>query len=150
MKIQRLIIVMLGVILASGALYAAAPDEGQRTSENDKHKGKVFAELNLTAGQQEKLQANRQLQREEIRRLKAAIRQKQTELNKSLSASGATIAAVQPLANEIKSLEAQVVDQRINGIFAVKQILTPEQFAKFQEMTEQRHKNRKRGSHSKN
>ena len=50
---------------------------------------------------------------------------------------------IEPLANEIKSLQAQLIDSRINGIFAVKEILTPEQFAKFQQMAEKWQKERK-------
>jgi Spy/CpxP family protein refolding chaperone len=59
-----------------------------------------------------------------------------------------TVASVQPLVNEIKSLQTQIIDGRISGIFAVKEILTPEQFAKFQQTTEKWQKNKKGRFHN--
>jgi Spy/CpxP family protein refolding chaperone len=53
-----------------------------------------------------------------------------------------TRAKVEPLVNEIKSLQGQLIDQRIGGIFAVKEILTPEQIAQFNQLMEKRKEGR--------
>jgi len=48
---------------------------------------------------------------------------------------------------EIKRLQANMVDKRVDGIFKVKEILTPEQFAKLETMKDKRMEavNKRRG-----
>jgi len=142
MKKAKLIIIGLAVVfLATSTVYAQMP--GHRQKPADESRGRMAKELNLTQEQQVKLEANRKAQRQEVNKLLTAIKEKQAQLGEELKKPGVTRAAIQPLANEIKSLQAQLMDSRLNGIFAVKKIFTPEQFAKFQQMTEKRQENRK-------
>jgi Spy/CpxP family protein refolding chaperone len=136
-----MIIGLAVVILAVSAVYAQTQDEGQQ--RGDGQKGRIVKELNLTPEQQKKLSENRKAQRQEMEELRTAIKEKQTKLQEALKNPAVTRASVEPIANEIKSLQAQSIDHRISGIFAVKEILTLEQFAKFQQMTGKRQENRK-------
>jgi Spy/CpxP family protein refolding chaperone len=101
-------------------------------------KGRIFEELNLTPEQKKQLEDNRAAQRQDAEKLFTAMRQKQEELRQALDNPAATEKSVAALVNEIKALQAKQLDNRIKGIFAAKKILTPEQFAKFQEMAKER------------
>lgn len=140
-KINSTIIGLAVVILTVSAVYAQTQGESQQ--RGDGQKGRIFKELNLTPEQQKKLEENRKAQGEEMTNLRTAIKEKQTKLQEELKNPAVTKAIVESLVNEIKSLQAQLIDHRINGIFAVKEILTPEQFVKFEQMTEKGHKNKK-------
>ena len=147
MKKTKLIIIGLAVVfLATSTVYAQMP--GHRQKPADESRGRMAKELNLTQEQQVKLEANRKAQRQEVNKLLTAIKEKQAKLAEELKKPGVTRAAIKPLENEIKSLQAKLIDSRINGILAVKQILSPEQFSKFGQMTEKWQKERK--GHSNN
>lgn len=136
MKKMKLAVIILTLALFTGGAAYAQMDCAGKQGDN-KHMGRMFRELNLTSEQQQKLEDNRKAQREGMMKLRASIKEKYAQLQKDLKDQAVTKAAVTPLVNEIKSLQAQLVDNRINGIFAVKEILTPEQFAKFQQQAGQ-------------
>lgn len=140
-NIKAIIMGLAVVFLTVSAVYAQT--QSTYKQRGDGQKERIFKELNLTQEQQKKLEENRKAQGEEIAKLRATIKEKQTKLQEELKSPSVTRATVEPLVNEIKSLQAQLIEHRINGIFAVKEILTPEQFAKFQQMTEKRQENRK-------
>ena len=142
MKKIKVISIGLAVVLLTVSV-AFAKDEVKSHQRGGGGKERVIKELNLTEVQQKQLEANRKAQSQERGKLRAAIGEKQKQLQEALKNPAVTKAAVEPLANEIKSLQAQLIDMRINGIFAVKEILTPEQFAKFQQMTGDHQEKRK-------
>ena len=140
-KTKSIIIGLALVFLTVSVVYAQWQGQGQERGSGPKER--IFKELNLTQQQKEKLEENRKAQREKMMKLHTAIKEKQAKLQEALKNPAVTRAIIEPLVNEIKSLQTQLIDHRINGIFAVKEILTPEQFAKFQQMTEKRQENRK-------
>lgn len=103
----------------------------------------IFKELNLTTEQKNKLKQNRRAQRDKIEDLQAELKEKHAELASKLNDPDVSRAMVEPIATELKSLHAKIIDSRIDGIFAVKEILTPEQYAKFQEKVKEKVENRK-------
>jgi len=142
MKNARSVIIGLAAVFVTVSIVCAQPQGGyqQRGGEG---KENISKELNLTVEQQAKLKENRKAQRQEIEKLVKALKEKQAKLQEALKNPAVSKSTVQPLANEIKSLQAQLIDHRIDSIFAVKEILTPEQFAKFQQKTEKRKDGRK-------
>ena len=127
-----LAIIFLTVSEAAAQMPGVGRQGGSRLKED------IFKQLNLTPEQQQKLGENRKAQREKMAQLLQAVKEKREELRKDLESATVTRDAVQPLVSDIKSLEAQLVDNRVNGIFAVKEILTPEQFAQFSQIMEKR------------
>ncbi|MFH1458074.1 MAG: periplasmic heavy metal sensor [Candidatus Omnitrophota bacterium] len=142
MKNMRFVGMGLAVLfLSAGTLYAQPPDKEEGTCDGPK--GRMFKELNLTQEQQSRLEQNRKAQRIEMKKLHEAVNEKHAKLQEALKNPSVTRELVQPLADEIKFLQAQLIDHRMNGIFAAKEILTREQFAKFQEKTEKRKEGKK-------
>ncbi len=143
MKRAKLIIVSLAAIfLASSFSQAQAQEQGQNESLGQ-HQYRMFSELGLSVEQQEKLEVNRKAQRQGFAKLMQAMREQREKLQNQLKDPKVTLAKLQPLIAEIKSLQGRLIDQRISSIFAVKEILTPEQFIKFQEKIQKMHKGRK-------
>ena len=140
-KIKATVIGLAMVIFAAGAAYAQ-PGEGYNQNRENQ-KGRIPQELNLKSDQQKKLMENRKAQREAMEKLRSAIRAKEEELQQALSNPGVTQASVTPIVNQLKTLQGQMIDLRTKGILSVKAILTPEQFAKFQQMMQEHQKERK-------
>jgi Spy/CpxP family protein refolding chaperone len=140
-KIKSVVVGLTVVLLATNAAYAQQQSTDKQGGNGKK--GEIFKELNLTAEQDKKLQENRLTERQEMMGLRNSMKEKQEQLQKVLEDSNTTKATVEPLAAEIKALQGQLVDHRINAIFAVKEILTPEQFAKFQQIMEKKKEGKK-------
>jgi Spy/CpxP family protein refolding chaperone len=146
MKRTRVSVMVLAVVFLAVSA-ACAQEKGKNHQGEQGKKENIFKELNLTPEQKKKLDENRVAQDQELSKLHSAVREKYEELEKDLKDPAVTKAAVAPLINQIKSLQLQLIDNRINGIFEVKAILTPEQFAKFNQIMEEKIKEWK--SHSK-
>ncbi|MDD5060182.1 MAG: periplasmic heavy metal sensor [Candidatus Omnitrophica bacterium] len=138
-KTKLAIFGLIAAILTVSPLYAQTDKEGK-----DGFKEKIYKELNLSAEQQKKLEENRKGQREKMKEIFSAMKEKQAQLQQELKKTDVKEASVEPIVSEIKSLQGKLMDLKIKGIFAVKETLTPEQFAKFQEMTKKQLEKKKK------
>ena len=139
------IITILGVLglVVSGPLgYAAPSEEGGKGFEKAKQE-ELFKDLNLTPEQMEKVKAKHETQKglhkQEWEQMKAKMEALHAELGKPVTDR----AVVNGLIADINTLKGQGFAERIEGVLALKEILTPEQFAKFQA----KHKERGFGKH---
>jgi Spy/CpxP family protein refolding chaperone len=142
MKKTRLIMIGLAVFLFTfSSVYAGEQGVGNPDGKGRLKEG-IYKELNLTPQQQQKLEVNRKAQRQKLSQLRTAMLEKEKQLQQAVKDSGVTRAKIEPLVNEIKSLQAQLIDQRVSGIFAVKEILSPEQISKLHQLMEKRKEGR--------
>ncbi|MEK7273669.1 MAG: Spy/CpxP family protein refolding chaperone [Candidatus Desantisbacteria bacterium] len=142
---QSLIIAAVGVMIVVPTI-SAQPHEGMdglAIGHPEQAADKIFKELNLTEEQKNKLKQNRKAQQEAMKGLRTQMMKKHAELRDTLSKPDVSRAIVEPIAAELKALQAKIMDCRLDGIFAVKEILTPEQYAKFQEKVKEKVENRK-------
>jgi len=129
---------ILAAFLVVNLVYAQGDSEIKAVSGTRYKDGRgqrMEKDLNLTPQQQQKLRDNRKAQRERMSQLLNQMKEKQQILRQELKKPSVTKASLAPILAEIKSLQAQLINSRVDGILAVKEILTPEQFAKFQEVT---------------
>jgi periplasmic protein CpxP/Spy len=122
------------VFLALSGAYAQG-QEKYHQGEQGKKEG-LFKELNLTPEQHKKLEDNRKARYQEMQELRGALKAAHEKLQGKLNNPAVTRATVEPEVKEINSLQRKMLNNRIDGILAVKAILTPEQFAKFNEIME--------------
>ncbi|MBU4376628.1 MAG: Spy/CpxP family protein refolding chaperone [Candidatus Omnitrophica bacterium] len=148
-KIRPLLIGVAIFFLAAGTVYAGEKDgaKSRDRSYEKKDKSAIYKELNLTEEQQKKIEANRTEQRKQREALSKSIKEEYKKLQKALEDPSQTKEKVEPIAQKIKSLQAEMVDNRINAIFEAKAIMTPEQFAQFNQLMEKR--KGEKGGHSK-
>jgi len=144
MRKTKLFVGVMAIIflMAAGVVYAQ-PSEGKSSVSRSNPKEAMMKELNLTPEQREKLEANHKAHEEAMKNFHQAIKEQKDKLKEVLSSPDVTRASVEPIVSQMKALQAQMIDQRINGIFAAKTILTPEQFRKFQEKVEKRFEGKK-------
>jgi len=146
---MRLIVVMAVIsVFIAGSVFAMGPgacsDEGNKACFKDK-KESFKKELNLTAEQDKMLTEAKTAHRTEMETLMKAVKAKREELRNAIAKPGITRQNLEPIIADMKALEAQMVDHRVNGILKVKSILSPEQFQKLEKMKEGRQKGRKNG-----
>lgn len=145
-KNQFIIGIVVISALIAGAAYAEDPGTScpmgkDKASCKDKKEG-VMRQLNLTAEQKKLLKDSKEAHRAEMGQLAKALKEKRRELKDALAKPGVTKEQVDPIASQIKSIQTQMVDRRIDGILKVKGILTPEQFQKLQGMKKERQSKR--------
>ncbi|MBU0709235.1 MAG: Spy/CpxP family protein refolding chaperone [Candidatus Omnitrophica bacterium] len=138
MKKMRVVSITCAVVFLSlNSAYAQMPQcEGKESLE--KPGRRILQQLNLTEQQQKKLEENQVAQRQKMKESISEMKEAQAKLQEAIKEPKSTRAGVEPIIKEIKKLQAEMIDNRTDGIFAVKKILTPEQFAKFQQTIEKR------------
>jgi len=129
--------------LIAGSVFCetGACSSGERGGRYKEKRGAITRELGLTAEQDKLLKDAKEAHRAEMAELFQALKAKRQELKSALVKPGVTRQQVEPIAAEIKTLQSQMVDRRIDGILKVKGILSPEQFQKLQGMKEGWQKN---------
>ena len=136
-------IIVLGLVFAAASCGYAQTAGRNNPERAGKGKEALYKELNLTPQQQQKLEENRKAQHEQVSQLRLLLGEKEKQLQQAMKDPGITPAKVEPLVKEIKSLQGQLIDHRVSGIFAVKGILTAEQNAKLNQVMEKRKEGRK-------
>lgn len=150
-KLKKVVAVLMvtGLMAAGPAAYAMFEGNSSGGGKGDKQgKGAKFEEmmkdLNLTAEQKEKLKAQREAKKESSKAAREQMKLKMEALHAAIAKPGTTRADVTGLVSEVNALKAQMFEQKIEGLFSMKEILTPEQFTKMQakhkERMSQRHK----------
>lgn len=112
----------------------------QRRTENF---DAVVKELQLTPAQEQQIAEQKNREKEQVLGLREKMRAVRIELSRELDKESVDNAKVASLVAEMKELIGQRIENKINGIIAMKSILTPEQFRVLNE------KNRKSGYHRK-
>jgi Spy/CpxP family protein refolding chaperone len=159
-EIKTLVISLAVITIVMGVSYAKdqSVDQSQNQGKeqwqkrHQQEQESMFKELNLTEEQKIKLAENRKTQQEQMKSLRAQMKEQYEKLAAALKAQGATRSSVQTVAEQLKVVQAQLINNRIEGIFAVKEILTPEQFTKFQAIMAEKYEKMKKNfsRHGKN
>jgi Spy/CpxP family protein refolding chaperone len=136
-KLTKMIAVLtvVGFMGAGPAVYAMSEGDNPKSGKGvECAAGKEFMkELNLTPEQSEKLKAQREAKKENFKAMHEQLKTKMQALHGAIARPGAKREDVNGLVDEVNALKGQMFSQKIDGLFAMKEILTPEQFAKMQE-----------------
>jgi len=129
------VLTVVGLMAAGPVAYAENGGNSTTDAKGYKHgEGKEFFKgLNLTPEQKEKLKAQREAKKETNKAAREQLKTKMQALHEALAKPGTTRADVNGLVGEVNALKGQMFSQKIDGVFAMKEVLTPEQFAKMQD-----------------
>jgi Spy/CpxP family protein refolding chaperone len=131
--------------LASASAYAGEqcrPDcRGHSHSEKWDWKGerlenKIYKDLKLTAEQKKLLEENKKANRERAKACFEKMRLSKAELNQALMQKELDMSKINQIQSQIKALQTEMVDDRLNSVLEIRKVLTPEQFSQFISFTE--------------
>ena len=133
-KINVVVFLMVAVLvsLSTSVIYAASPIPATQ------QKQKIYNELGLSDEQKKLLEENKNKHREQTKALFTQLRQKMALLRQELEKGELNTQAIYQTNNELKQLQAQMLDNRLERILEVRKILTPGQFKKFEDRMNER------------
>ncbi len=144
MKTKQIYIIasllIAALVLSTPAIYASEQCSHQKEAFKEKAGAKrqqLYKDLGLSAEQQKLLEVNKAQQKEKTKALFNDLTQKRGLMRQELQNRELNMAAINKANNQIKQLQAQMLDYRLEGILEVRKILTPQQFNKFIEKMDQ-------------
>lgn len=134
-------------------LFSAMPAHGQPYEECSvgKKAGKeaefsnLIEKLDLSPEQQAQLKENRQKYHEVSKGLRQKLREEHAVLRQELNKPESDEKIIDKTTAYISEIQAKMVKLRARKILEIKKVLTPEQFRKFNELAEEKHKSYKKG-----
>lgn len=93
----------------------------------------IYRKLGLTEEQKKLLEDNKNKYREQKHALSMQMRQKMNLLRQELEKSELNTQEIYQTNDELKQLQDRLLDQRLECILQIRQILSPEQFKKFED-----------------
>jgi len=157
------ILTVMGLMSCGAVAYAASQESAPKQdpgvsgpgAEEELERGpgghhgrgpeQLFKDLNLTAEQKEKLKAQREAKKEEHKVLREQMKVKMQALHEAISKPESKRADVEGLIREVNVIKGKMFGQMIDGFFAMKEVLTPEQFAKMQAKHQERMNRKPKG-----
>ncbi len=143
-KTKRVVFVAVVFSLMSSPLvFAASPERGWGGKRDimgkmgNRHE-KLFEELNLSEEQKKKLDENKNKYRDQHKALMDQLKEKRALLQKELQNESLDKPKILQIQNDLKTLENQMSDQRLQGVLDVREILTADQYKKFQSRMEEK------------
>lgn len=128
----------LALLLGAGSWAGAMPDEdgpgGGGPPRMENRFKKVAKELGLSEKQIKELKDHKKDSMRQARRLKLELAEKRDDLRDLLEEEKLDEAKVRKLHSQMKEVQNKLADLRLDGILKVRQILTAEQFEKFEGM----------------
>ena len=134
-KMKSVLLGVMGVFIFTALSIAQPADLGADRSSQKAHFEKriqeIYAQLNLTDEQKQQLDVNKKGHRAKMESARQEFKTDKQALQAEIMKTPLDMSKVNALHNQIKALQAQMEDDRLSSILAVRTILTPEQFTKF-------------------
>ena len=140
---MAMVLIVAAFILSAPVVYAndgaaCAKDEKGWTKEKDARQQELYKDLNLTDAQKKSLEENKAKHKDQMKALFTEMKEKRLLIQKELKKETLDMEKINQLNNDLKKLQAQMLDYRLERILEVRKILTPEQFKKFTAKIEER------------
>lgn len=147
-RLKKAFFGILGTYLLLGVSLVQAQNAPQIQGPSTQvHSGQriqaIYKQLGLTDEQKQALEANKQKHRASIQSLRQQLKTSREALKEALMAPQLDMARINQIHDQIKALQSQLEDIRLNSILAVRAILTPDQFSEFVELTQAHQKMQK-------
>lgn len=131
-KVTAVSILILGVCVIPGAYADQKPEFSERYHEKiEKNIQEIYDQLNLSPEQKKNLKDNKIVSRQKSKALFEKMRGLRETLNQELMKPNLDMATITETQNNIKALQAQMADERLESILTDRKILSAEQFANF-------------------
>ena len=122
---------MISAAPAIGDPEGTPPPDKMFMEKMQAREEQLYKELNLSDEQKKLLEDNKAQHRGQMKTLFERMKEKKDALRMELQKDKLDTGKITQMNNELKKVQAQLLDQKLEGILAVRKILTPEQFKKF-------------------
>jgi Spy/CpxP family protein refolding chaperone len=112
--------------------------------------GKLIEELKLSPDQVKRLQQIRQDSQTKIKSRRLALKTARQELKTLMNSNSATVDQIRQKRKQVQSLQQEVADIGFENTLAIRDVLTPEQRVKLQQLMQQRRQQNQRNFKGKN
>lgn len=112
--------------------------------EHKEKKGGLLEQLQLTPQQQEILMKRRKEQKDARQQMSRQIREKRAALHEEIGKPQSDMTKIEYLTQDIKKLQGQQLDERVDELMELKRVLTPQQYQKLQEKVNEAKSQRRR------
>ena len=145
-KLKIIIFLAIGALMLAASLVYASSDSPERRPQNENEfkedmnarRKQLYEGLGLTEGQKKLLEENRKKSRGREEVLFKEMRGKMEMIRRELQNETLNMEVIYRINNDLKQIQAQMLDDRLEGILEVRKILTPEQFKKFEDKVNER------------
>jgi Spy/CpxP family protein refolding chaperone len=121
----------------------AGPNSGRENADN------VFQQLNLSDAQKAQIKSIRDQYQPQLTSQRKAFQQAQQEL-RTLMTSNANSTEISEKHRQVMAIKQQLEDLQFQSMLAIREVLTPDQRTKLDELMKQRHQNMKNQGPKKN
>lgn len=152
-KMRKIITVLLVALLMAPLASSFAGECGYPAQFEEDHEArrakfaekmdKLSEELNLTPEQRQQMKEHHQASREEMRSLREKMKENRKALAEELKKENPDRRNINRIASQMKEVQGEIIDQRIDNFLEMKKILTPEQYQKLSEIREKKRKEHK-------
>ncbi len=122
---------MLGCMALMMPFAHADDKDASWGQKNDTKVQEIYSQLNLTDQQEKQLEENKTKHRGEMKDTFTKIKADKEALKAELMKPELDMNKINEIQSQIKALQADTLDRRLNSVLEVRKILTPEQFGKF-------------------
>lgn len=124
-KTRVLIMAFLSLAVIFASNYASA-FEGEGMHGKEK-RDEIISKMNLTPKQKKEIIETQDIQKDQLGKLRRALRDKRSELADELGKDKLNFDDIKVVVDKIKDLQGQLIDNRISHFIRMKKILTKEQ-----------------------
>ena len=119
----------------SGVQNKGAAVSQERHKKIEEKRQNIWDQLNLTPEQKKQLEENKAKNREAMKAVFEKMKSYRESLKTELMKPELDMNKINGIQAQIKALQSQMVDDRLNSILGVRSVLTREQFEKFLDIT---------------
>jgi Spy/CpxP family protein refolding chaperone len=134
-KFKKVLFGFFGLYILAALSLARAENPGVDGPSQKWHSGQriqeIYGQLNLTDDQKKQLEVNKQQHLAKIQNARREMKADKEMLKEELMKPRLDMPKINQIHGQIKSLQNQMEDDKLNSILTVRAILTPEQFLKF-------------------
>ena len=146
-KITMISAGLIGMLLSVSPAYAGALRRQEKNSEarqhqREEHHENFMRELGLTEEQAEQLRTQKEQRREAGQQLRESLKSTRQALGDELAKENLDQNKINAIRQEMKALNNQMIDSRIDGILDMRNTLTPDQYRQFHQKAGKMRKHR--------
>ncbi len=141
MKTLTAAAVAVALILTGLPAYAGpvwAKEDAYVGGKKGAHFQDLMDKLDLTEEQRETLKARREENLEKMKELREAMNENRQALREELLKDDYSKTAVKKTVREMKDIQGDMIEQRVDHFLQMKEVLTSEQYRKFTELAERK------------